>query len=159
GVGLAHSMLPGNTFGSGVNWAKAGEVGLSLLVSPLLGFCLAAGLLWLLLRWFPDPELHHPPEKEKPPPWWIRLLLIGTCTGVSFAHGSNDGQKGIGLMMLILIGLVPAQFALNLAHGDEDLQRTVQATNQLRDLLRDPDVRLARAAAEQQRARSWLPDL
>ena len=107
GVGLANSYLAGH-FGTGINWHKAWEVGLSLLISPLIGFALAAGLLILLKRLVKNPELYHPPDGDKPPPWWIRAILILTCTGVSFAHGSNDGQKGIGLIMLILIGLVPS---------------------------------------------------
>src|ERR1700722_10009609 len=107
GVGLANSLLAGK-FGAGVNWHKAGEVGLSLLASPLIGFALAALLLIILKKVAPNPKLHAPPEGTDPPPWWIRGILIFTCTGVSFAHGSNDGQKGIALIMLILIGLVPA---------------------------------------------------
>ena len=107
GVGLANSAMPGKGFGSGVNWAKAVEVGLSLLISPLIGFACAAGLLLLLKKTVKAPELYQPPEGDKPPPPWIRGTLLLTCTGVSLAHGSNDGQKGIGLVMLILIGVLP----------------------------------------------------
>lgn len=106
GVGLANSLLSANhAFGDGVNWAKAKDVGMSLLVSPVVGFCAAA-----LLR---KPELYRAPEPGTPPPLWIRSILILTCTGVSFAHGSNDGQKGMGLIMLILIGILPGSYALN----------------------------------------------
>ena len=122
GVGLANSYLAGH-FGTGVNWHKAGEVGLSLLISPLIGFALAAGLLILLKRLVKNPELYHPPDGDKPPPWWIRGILILTCTGVSFAHGSNDGQKGVGLIMLILIGLVPSHYALNMAQSRSNSRR------------------------------------
>src|SRR5262249_55984039 len=91
GVGLANSMLAkGHVFGEGVNWAKASEVGMSLMVSPLVGFCAAAGLLLLTKTLVKREELYSPPGKE-PPPLWIRALLVLTCTGVSFAHGSNDG--------------------------------------------------------------------
>jgi phosphate/sulfate permease len=58
-------------------------------------------------------DLFKEPKKNAPPPTWIRSILILTCTGVSFFHGSNDGQKGVGLIMLILIGITPAYFALN----------------------------------------------
>jgi len=113
GVGLANSAMAGRGLGSGVNWTKAAEVGLSLLISPLIGFACAAGLLLTLKRLINAPELYQPPEGDRPPPPWIRGTLLLTCTGVSLAHGSNDGQKGIGLVMLILIGVIPAQYALD----------------------------------------------
>jgi phosphate/sulfate permease len=145
GVGLANSLLLGR-FGSGVNWHKAGEVGLSLFLSPLIGFALAALCLVLFKRLANNPKLHLPPPGDQPPPWWVRGLLILTCTGVSFAHGSNDGQKGIGLIMLILIGLVPTHYALNMAQTPEQFQRFVQATSHLQDMLTDSDVEKAVAA-------------
>ena len=115
GVGLANSMMTGGQhFGEGVNWGKAGEVGLSLLVSPLVGFICSALLLLGAKKLIRDPQLYQAPEGEKPPPPWIRGLLVLTCTGVSFAHGSNDGQKGMGLIMLILIGVLPATYALKM---------------------------------------------
>jgi PiT family inorganic phosphate transporter len=114
GVGLANSLLAGGEhFGEGVNWGKAQEVFASLLLSPLIGFVLAGGLLLLARLLLRRPELYRAPAKDTPPPLWIRALLVLTCTGVSFAHGSNDGQKGMGLVMLILIGLLPGAFALN----------------------------------------------
>src|SRR5262249_34709052 len=60
-------------------------------------------------------SLYSEPQGDTPPPLWIRAILVLTCTGVSFAHGSNDGQKGMGLIMLILIGIVPTAYALNRA--------------------------------------------
>ncbi|MGE0789461.1 MAG: inorganic phosphate transporter [Sandaracinaceae bacterium] len=113
GVGIANSALNGHV-GEGVNWDKALGVGLSLLVSPLVGFGLAAALLWLMHRLVRDERIFKEPVGDLPPPWWIRGLLVLTCGGVSFSHGSNDGQKGVGLIMLILIGFVPAGFALDL---------------------------------------------
>jgi PiT family inorganic phosphate transporter len=104
GVGVANALARGMDGTSGVDWSKATEIGYSLLLSPLFGFC-AAGLLLLALKLVArQPELYRAPVGNQPPPWWIRGLLIFTCTGVSFAHGSNDGQKGMGLIMLILIG-------------------------------------------------------
>jgi len=112
GVGLANSLLSGHVFGEGVNWAKASEVFSSLIVSPIVGFVCSAILLLLLKFLIRRPELFQPPDSKKAPPWWIRGVLM--VTGVSFAHGSNDGQKGMGLIMLILIGIIPAVYALNL---------------------------------------------
>ncbi len=123
GVGLANSLLKGGSkFGDGVNWSKASEVGISLLVSPIIGFVLAALLLLLCKVLIKDPALYAAPDKDQPPPLWIRTLLIGTCTGVSFAHGSNDGQKGMGLIMLILIGILPMTFAVDLSTSQSSIE-------------------------------------
>ncbi len=114
GVGLANQFLaPSGTATSGVDWSKATEVGMSLLISPVFGFCMAGLLLLAMKLLIKNRELYEAPKSSAPPPLWIRALLIFTCTGVSFAHGSNDGQKGMGLIMLILIGVVPTAFALN----------------------------------------------
>ncbi len=116
GVGIANQLLAQSGSGtSGVDWMQAVGVIKSLLFSPLCGFILAAALLLLCKAFIRIPALYKAPEGNQPPPWWIRGLLIITCTGVSFAHGSNDGQKGMGLIMLILIGTVPTTYALNKA--------------------------------------------
>jgi PiT family inorganic phosphate transporter len=129
GVGLANSMMsPGHVFGEGVNWAKASEVGISLLVSPVVGFTFSALLLLLFKATVKRRELYIAPDKEKAPPSWIRGLLVLTCTGVSFAHGSNDGQKGMGLIMLILIGIVPVTFAVDLQTGQMPIAELVATT-------------------------------
>jgi PiT family inorganic phosphate transporter len=125
GVGLVHSGA------AGVNWSKAYEVGLALALSPVLGFFLAAGLLRVARRAVPDPRLYRPPEGKQPPPGWVRGILVATCSGVSFAHGSNDGQKGMGLIMLVLIGLLPAHFALNLYAGTDTVRRAESAVGEL----------------------------
>ncbi|MBP5976490.1 inorganic phosphate transporter [Brasilonema sp. CT11] len=114
GVGLANSLLTNGHFGEGVNWEKASDVLKSLLLSPLVGFTAAALLLLAAKALIKQPQLYRAPEGKSPPPPWIRGLLILTCTGVSFAHGSNDGQKGMGLVMLILIGILPGIYALDL---------------------------------------------
>jgi PiT family inorganic phosphate transporter len=113
GVGLANQLMSSKTGTSGVDWAQAAGVGRSLLISPLVGFVCAGLLLVVMRRLIPNKKLYEAPEGTKPPPFWIRCLLLVTCTGVSFAHGSNDGQKGMGLIMLILIGTVPTAYALN----------------------------------------------
>src|SRR5579863_1810539 len=113
GVGLANQLLSPKSGTSGVDWSQAGNIGKSLLISPLVGFACAAGLLILTKLLVPNKKLYKAPEGAAPPPFWIRALLMLTCTGVSFAHGSNDGQKGMGLIMLILVGTVPTAYALN----------------------------------------------
>jgi len=124
GVGIAFSLLP-DSRGAAVNWSKAGETGIALLVGPLLGFALTIGMMFLFKRFVPSKAIFKEPHKRKPPPLWIRLLLIVTCTLVSFFHGSNDGQKGVGLIMLILIGIVPTFFALDQTKNPLDLRESL----------------------------------
>ena len=121
GVGVANALMHGHDGTSGVDWTKATEIGWSLLLSPMFGFLAAAILLLALKFVVRNPALYKEPKGKEPPPWWIRGLLILTCTGVSFAHGSNDGQKGMGLIMLILIGTVPTAYALNRAMPDTQM--------------------------------------
>src|SRR5271156_6037587 len=118
GVGIANQLMsPKGSGTSGVDWGQAAGVFRALLLSPVFGFVLAGILLWTLKKLIQIPALYKAPEGDAPPPFWIRGLLILTCTGVSFGHGSNDGQKGMGLIMLILIGTVPTAYALNHAIG------------------------------------------
>jgi PiT family inorganic phosphate transporter len=116
GVGIAYSLLPSSSQ-SAVDWTQAEKIGMSLLISPLFGFSLTIVLMFILRNLTKKTEygesLFKEPKKNQPPPTWIRTILILTCTSVSYYHGSNDGQKGVGLMMLILIGIVPTYFALN----------------------------------------------
>jgi phosphate/sulfate permease len=111
GVGIANGFW-NKTPWEGVNWEKALSVALGLLITPLVGFIFAGGLLLLLKRIVKEPRLYQPPQGDDRPPMWIRVMLIATCGGVSFAHGSNDGQKGMGLLLLTLIGFLPAHYAL-----------------------------------------------
>jgi PiT family inorganic phosphate transporter len=127
GVGLANSLINGHSFGEGLNWGKLEETMAALITSPLMGFVLAALLLWLAKTLIRDPALYRAPDGAKPPPPAIRGLLVLTCTGVSFAHGSNDGQKGMGLIMLVLIGLIPANFALHLDVAPGQLPRIAES--------------------------------
>lgn len=115
GVGVANALMHGRDGTSGVDWAQATKIGYSLLLSPMIGFFVAGLLLLLLKTLIKNKELYTEPKGNKPPLVWIRGLLILTCTGVSFAHGSNDGQKGMGLIMLILVGTVPMAYVLNRA--------------------------------------------
>jgi PiT family inorganic phosphate transporter len=129
GVGLMNSLVSsGQQFGEGVNWGKVQDTAMALLISPLVGFFAAALLLLAAKLVIRNPALYRSPEGKTPPPLWIRGILVLTCTGVSFAHGSNDGQKGMGLIMLILIGIVPATYALNLDLAAARLQSIVAAS-------------------------------
>jgi inorganic phosphate transporter, PiT family len=130
GVGLMNQIMRGPTGTSGVDWSQALGVGKSLLFSPLVGFFLAGLLLLLLKALVRVPALYTEPKNNRPPPFWIRALLILTCTGVSFAHGSNDGQKGMGLIMLILIGTVPTAYALNKAVNPAETQTFIAVAHE-----------------------------
>ncbi len=113
GVGVANQLMQGRSGLSGVDFDQVIKVFKALIFSPIIGFAGAAGLFFLAKHLLRDPRLFQAPEGTEPPPFYIRALLVLTCTGVSFAHGSNDGQKGMGLIMLILVGTVPTAYALN----------------------------------------------
>jgi PiT family inorganic phosphate transporter len=136
GVGIANALMRGQDGTSGVDWGKATEIGWSLLLSPLFGFILSAVLLLVLKFVVRNPALYQAPEGNKAPPLWIRGILIATCTGVSFAHGSNDGQKGMGLIMLILIGTVPTAYALNRAMPVSQVQEFVTNAQAAADVIK-----------------------
>jgi len=135
GVGVANQLMSGSTGTSGVDWSQVGTVFRALLISPVVGFVFAALLLLLIKVVIKDPRLFEAPKGDAPPPFWIRGLLVLTCTGVSFAHGSNDGQKGMGLIMLILIGTVPTAYALNHAVGYSQVQDFVAVSEQAAHVL------------------------
>lgn len=131
GVGLMNQLLAVNATGtSGVDWSRATKIGYTLLFSPLIGFSAAFLLLTILKSTIQIPALYKEPEGHKPPPLWIRGLLILICSGVSFFHGGNDRQKGMGLIMLILIGTVPTAYALNRTMHEEDVTKFVAASTQ-----------------------------
>ena len=128
GVGLANQLLASGPGGaSGVDWSQAGSVLLALLVSPAIGFLGAGALLLAMKRIVRDRALYEEPKGDTPPPRGIRALLVFTCTAVSFAHGGNDGQKGMGLIMLILIGVAPTAYALNRTMPDSSTPAFIQA--------------------------------
>jgi low-affinity inorganic phosphate transporter len=139
GVGLANAMITEVSVADGVNWQKAADIGMSLLFSPLAGFAVAALLLLGLKLWKPFSTMHSSPEQraeekgKKHPPFWNRMVLVTSAMAVSFVHGSNDGQKGIGLIMLVLIGIVPAHFALDLDATNYEISRTRDAAVHMGD--------------------------
>src|SRR5271154_1069970 len=135
GVGIANQLMQARSGTSGVDWTQAGNIGKSLVLSPIVGFFVAGLLLLGMKALIKDKQLYEAPKGNEPPPWWIRGLLILTCTGVSFFHGSNDGQKGMGLIMLILIGTVPTTYALNHAVTASQTQDFIAVSTQTADTL------------------------
>jgi PiT family inorganic phosphate transporter len=169
GVGVVNALMRGRDGTSGVDWSKATEIGYALLLSPLVGFACAAVLLMVLKMLVRNPALYAAPEGNKAPPIWIRGLLILTCTGVSFAHGSNDGQKGMGLIMLILIGTVPTAYALNRALPDSQIavfKQTSDAASKLiaakgagHSVIGDPRPAVTQYVSQHQISESTYPSL
>lgn len=149
GVCLANALLSDIPISEGVNVKKAIDIMLSLLISPLVGFGVAALVLLLLKKIFTGPKIHKTPQEreqidgKKHPPFWTRVTLVASAMGVSFVHGSNDGQKGIGLIMLVLIGLAPAQFVLNLDSGKYEIERTRDAAAHLQTFYREHEAKVS----------------
>ena len=135
GVGVANQLMNSTGGTSGVDWEQATKVFKVLLVSPLVGFGCAFLIFLLAKAVVKYPELYQAPKDNAPPPWPIRLLLVLTCTGVSYFHGSNDGQKGMGLIMLILIGTVPTAYALNHAVNPHDIQDFIASSEQAASII------------------------
>ena len=170
GVGIANALMHGRSGTAGVDWTKATDIGKALLVSPLLGFTAAALLLLALKVLVRNKALYEAPKDGNPPPGWIRGLLIFTCTGVSFMHGSNDGQKGMGLIMLILIGTVPTAYALNRAvpaqyvaefhqHSETVTQRLASLGASVAAVEGDPRAAVTRYIADKQLDAQTVPAL
>jgi PiT family inorganic phosphate transporter len=129
GVGVANALMRGQDGTAGVQWSQVQNVGYALLFSPIFGFVLSAVLLLIMKFTIRAPALYTAPTTTAPPPWWIRGLLVLTCTGVSFFHGSNDGQKGMGLIMLILVGVAPTAYALNRALPESHIAEFTKASD------------------------------
>src|SRR5271170_2812601 len=163
GVGLMNQLMAVNPSGtSGVDWGQATKIGETLLVSPLIGFSAAFLLLTVLKATIKIPALYKEPVGNTPPPFWIRGLLILTCSGVSFFHGGNDGQKGMGLIMLILIGTVPTAYALNRTMHEQDVTTFVAVSSQAQTALShysagEPPADPHAAAMDLVRARAVTP--
>jgi len=154
GVAIAYQLRNGASHLNRIDWSQVTKVLKALVFSPLIGFA-AAFLLYLLFKFLlRDPRLFKAPEGAAPPPFYIRALLILTCTGVSYAHGSNDGQKGMGLIMLILVGTVPTAYALNNAIDKGSQQQFAQVSTQVAADLQQyvpPNVVVGQSAPELER--------
>jgi PiT family inorganic phosphate transporter len=163
GVGVMNQLMRGSGGTSGVDWDQVAKVFKALLFSPLIGFIGAFLLLLLARKVLRNPRLYKAPEGDAPPPFWIRGLLILTCTGVSFAHGSNDGQKGMGLIMLILVGTVPTAYALNHAVDQGDVTTFAAVSTQVTGVLEhymDPNATVGESGPELERfvsQHTWEP--
>jgi len=131
GVGLANALMAGHSWTTGINWEQAYKIAMALLWSPVVGFCGAALLLLLLKLIVRRKDLYEAPKGKNPPPLWIRCILVITCTLVSVFHGSNDAQKGMGLIMLILIGIIPGAFALNMGADTTTIQNAATEMRQV----------------------------
>jgi PiT family inorganic phosphate transporter len=131
GVGVAYSIMKGRGGLSGIDMEQVKKVFTALLVSPVVGFVMASVLFLLFKLVARDPRLYKAPEGTAPPPFYIRCLLILTCGGVSYFHGSNDGQKGMGLIMLILVGTVPTAYALNHTVSAKEVQTFAAVSTQV----------------------------
>ncbi|MBT9552711.1 MAG: inorganic phosphate transporter [Hydrogenophaga sp.] len=149
GVGMANALITDIELSQGVNWQKAIDIAVSLVLSPVAGF-MVAGLILVVLKWWkPRSTMHKTPEKrmedvgKKHPPFWSRMVLVLSALGVSFVHGSNDGQKGIGLIMLVLIGIVPSYFVLDLNSSKYEIDRTRDAAMYLSDFYQRNDATLS----------------
>jgi PiT family inorganic phosphate transporter len=157
GVGLANQLMaPAGQATSGVDWGQAQNVFSALIFSPVIGFVLSALLLLVMKFCIRVPKLYEEPKTDAPPPLWIRGLLILTCTGVSFAHGSSDGQKGMGLIMLILIGAAPTAYALNRTMADAATPAFVASAQSAQTVLAKQAAGAAVVTADQ--ARTELGD-
>jgi inorganic phosphate transporter, PiT family len=155
GIAVETALTHGRGMKDGVEWHQVWSVLVSLLVSPLLGFVLALVLFKMLSTIIHDRHLYEPPEGDKPPVWWMRAILILTCTGVSFAHGTNDGQKSIGLIMLTIIGLMPASYALKMdvdsgqiAKISKEMSEAVNFIDRFGDDQKQQGIASARSLAE-----------
>ncbi len=175
GVAIADSLIQARSLADGVDWQQITKVLEALALSPILGLLIAGGLYFVLRAVLRRGHLFEPPEGDQPPAWWLRVLLILTCTSVSFGHGTNDGQKSIGLIMLTIIGLLPATYALNPgagaqlaqlhanaaaaiplieAYGDDRKDQGVQAARNLQSFDPGSAVPIGRESPDQTRLRT-----
>lgn len=163
GVCFASALVNEVPISEGVNVKKAIDIMLSLFISPLVGFGVAALLLLLMKRLFTGPKIHKTPQEreqidgKKHPPFWTRVTLVASAMGVSFVHGSNDGQKGIGLIMLVLIGLAPAQFVVNLESSKYEIERTRDAAVHLKNFYYENQANITKVIDVKQSELADLP--
>jgi inorganic phosphate transporter, PiT family len=160
GVALGNAFVQSRSLAEGVHWVQLWVVLEALAFSPLLGFVLAGALYFLCRRTLHDKHLYEP-VTDHPPIWWMRGILIATCTGVSLAHGTNDGQKSIGLIMLTIIGIFPATYALNpMGTSFQNISATMRQAEPLINAYGDDRKAMAFAAIKsmENRARSTNTD-
>ncbi|HSF88136.1 MAG TPA: inorganic phosphate transporter [Saprospiraceae bacterium] len=129
GAGIGYFWIHG---GHGINWGKALDIGLSLLLSPAFGFTAVILVLYIFRYVVKNKEIFKDPSENenKPPPQWIRGILLLTCTLVSFFHGNNDGQKGVGIMMIVLLVILPGYYALDPKLNHAELGEKIEMMQQ-----------------------------
>ena len=166
GISISSAIIHARPLHEGVDWSQIIKVLEALLISPILGFVGSLLLFRVIRLIFKDKHLYEPPEGDKPPVWWMRAILILTCGAVSFSHGSNDGQKSIGLIMLTVIGLAPLTFALNqdlepgkVARLVPDLQQTATMIAQYGDSKKAEGAAAANDAARRLQGVKRLSDI
>ncbi len=137
--------------GSGPNWLEAEKTGLSLLISPLFGFSMAILLMFIMRTVIKNKVIFKEPDTKKSPPMWIRFILVGTCTLVSFFHGNNDGQKGVGLLLVVMMAFLPLNYVINHNISPQEFAASARsielALNQSQDTEHAEDRRLIAAKA------------
>ena len=137
GIGLTNAIVTDSSIVDALNIPRMISIFLSLILSPIIGLVIAGAMIFLLRRYWSGTKKRRrihltPAEREKQdgkrkPPFWTRTALILSAVGVSFSHGANDGQKGIGLIMLVLIGVAPAGFVVNMSASGYDITKTHDA--------------------------------
>ncbi|MCT8344123.1 inorganic phosphate transporter PitA [Photorhabdus kleinii] len=155
GIGLTNAIVTGSSVVDALNVPKMIQIFLSLILSPLIGLIIAGAIVFLLRRYWSSTKKRKrihltPAEREKKdgkrkPPFWTRTALILSAVGVSFSHGANDGQKGIGLIMLVLIGVAPAGFVVNMNANGYDIARTYDAITHLQQYYQQHGAALSHA--------------
>lgn len=159
GIGLTNALMTGTSLVDALNVPKVINIFASLILSPIVGLVFAGGLVFILRRYWSNTKkrarIHlTPAEREKQdgkkkPPFWTRIALILSAIGVAFSHGANDGQKGIGLIMLVLIGVAPAGFVVNMNASGYDITRTRDAVNNVETWFQQhPDLLLKATGAD-----------
>ncbi|HBE9080161.1 MULTISPECIES: inorganic phosphate transporter PitA [Serratia] len=158
GVGLTNALVTNTSVVDALNVPKMISIFLSLIFSPLVGMMIAGLMVFVLRRYWSNTKKRQrihmtPAEREKvdgkrKPPFWTRIALILSAIGVSFSHGANDGQKGIGLIMLVLIGVAPAGFVLNMSATGYDITRTRDAVSHLQQFYQQHGDSLAHVATQ-----------
>lgn len=159
GIGLTNAVITDTSVMEALNMTKVISIFASLILSPVVGLVFAGGLVFLLRRYWSGSKkrarIHLTPEErekrdgKRKPPFWTRIALILSAIGVAFSHGANDGQKGIGLIMLVMIGVAPAGFIVNMNASGYEITRTRDAINNVETWLRQHPQLLRKVADTQ----------
>jgi PiT family inorganic phosphate transporter len=98
GAGVAAAGL------GAVAWHELGTALMYLFLAPVIGYVLSWLVAVTTVRFFGKPGTNAKLEKALP------KVQIASSFAVSFAHGNNDGQKVMGIIMMILACAYPLQF-------------------------------------------------